>query len=215
MPVRDRFNPGIWYTSDNEWGVPSLRLDNQPSFIEGPTHQWGQISRRSRSVRTWLFYVDDYKFKKVWDDPDSVSRTQATVAGEPNYSSADDMPKARVLWNTYRKRWLSRFWQDQHMGVLVDLNVPSVWDELNLLGVPSGWTAYCTRAADYEIHRLHEQASLARERAGQDIFLVVYSGGKLVRRACLENNWHFVGDHRNELRRLAREKFRKTNNLGD
>jgi hypothetical protein len=143
---------------------------------------------------TWLFYTDDYRFSNLWRDPSSIVNTRAVAVAELNYSTNDDMPRAVVLWNTYRKRWLSRYWQSQGIRVLVDLHVARRYVVENLLGVPSGWNAFATRAYEGVTDEwLDEDFATACKVAGNDNPLfVVYGGGKGTEQKFLERSWIHV-----------------------
>lgn len=190
------------FPSNNQYDIPWLRIQQCPITVRIPAHNWRDISQRSRSVRTWMFYTDDYKFDAIWRSPDKIVRSNAVAACECNYSLNDSTPKAVAIWQTFKKRWLARYWQEHNIGIFVDLNVPRKHDALNMLGVPMGWHAYSTRAADYEIDRLEEQVKLARQRAqSNDLLMLVYSGGKLVRDLCEREELIYIPDPKNEARK--------------
>ena len=66
------------------------------------------------------FYVDDYQFERVWNDPDRyipvVSRFKAVMA--PDFSMYTDFPKAVQIFNHYRKMWCSAYWQEHGVSVI-------------------------------------------------------------------------------------------------
>ena len=73
------------------------------------------------------FYLDDYQFKRVWDDPDRyipiLKRFKAVLA--PDFSMYTDFPKAVQIFNHYRKMWCAAYWQEN--GVTV---IPSIcWSD--------------------------------------------------------------------------------------
>lgn len=72
------------------------------------------------------FFQDDYKFERVWNDPDRyipvLSRFAAVIA--PDFSLYSDMPKACQIFNHYRKHWCAKYWSDRGIKV-----IPSIqWD---------------------------------------------------------------------------------------
>ena len=206
MPAYPTNVPDILFSSDNPEGIPTLLLSQQSPCVLPPIAKWGEVSRRSRGTQCWHFFTDDYKFNGVWKNPLAVSNTRAAQACEVNYSTYDHMPKAMAVYSIYQKRWLARYWQHRGMQILVDLNVAPTWETINLLGVPEGWRAYATRAADRELEALEHQHRLACERAGTDeLVMLVYAGGKHVRAFCEEHNLVHVEDKRNAERRKKRK----------
>jgi hypothetical protein len=69
------------------------------------------------------FFLHDDRFEAAWNRPmvslEVVRRYRAVLT--PDFSLYRDMPLAGQLWNTYRTRWMGRFWQEQ--GLLV---IPTV-----------------------------------------------------------------------------------------
>ena len=59
------------------------------------------------------FFVDDYQFERVWNDPDKYVEKlkQYAVVLSPDFSPYGDMPLATQIWNHYRKRWCAAYWQ--------------------------------------------------------------------------------------------------------
>lgn len=188
--------PDATFPTDNEYGIPTLLPKLQADYVDGIVKGWGTLARKNRHRGTWHFYVDDYKFENVWKHPELVTETLAVTTAEVNWSFNEQTPLAVVLYRIYQKRWLSRYWQSLGFRIFVDLNVPDNFAELNLTGVPRGWRAYATRAADAELDSLLLQAKLAKRHAGTDeILFLVCRGGQKVHEACLKNQWiHIPGD---------------------
>jgi hypothetical protein len=100
------------------------------------------------------------------------------------------MPLAVALYRIYQKRWLARFWQSQGIRVLVDMNVAEVFYDYNLLGVPAGWRAWCTRGYNDRVGNTEQEFELACKHAGTEaILFVVYGGGKIVKQLCGKRGW--------------------------
>ena len=69
------------------------------------------------------FFIDDYRFERLWSDPDGylpVLRQYAGVIG-PDYSTYRDMPKPMQMWNAYRTRALESYWQQQGIEVIPNI----------------------------------------------------------------------------------------------
>ena len=78
------------------------------------------------------FFIDDYQFERVWNDPDRYVeklRKYAAVA-TPDFSPYGDMPMATQIFNHYRKQWVGRYLQDK--GVTIIPTVRASTDERSL-----------------------------------------------------------------------------------
>lgn len=183
----------VVFASTNAWGIPNLDPTMQAVSLPA-VDRWGRRSRhKSRhDGGAFHFYTEDYKFSALWDNPLPVIVAGAAVAIEPNFSTLAGMPKAVALWGIYKKRWLARFWQSQGIRTIVDLNVEPEFDQINLLGVPSGWRAYATRAYEQQhgVKDLLRQFKIARKRAGSDdLLFAVIGGGAETRKLCDTQGW--------------------------
>lgn len=202
LPQLSRWQvPDASFATDNEWGVPLLDLSLQARTLDNPVMKWGTVGRAKRMPGTYHFYTDDYKFSALWDDPTPVVNSGCVAVVEPNFSTGEQMPRAVGLWGIYRKRWLARYWQVYGVRVFVDLNVEPHLNDLNLLGVPQGWSAYATRWLDKcGLEPIEVQYRLAQERAGVDQPLFVVFGGRdRAERACMERSWLWVREHVSEV----------------
>ncbi len=132
---------------------------------------------------TLHFYTVDYRFRALWQNPGRVVKAGCINIVEPNYSVYEQSPLAHAIWQTYRKRWLARYWQHQGIRVFVDLNVSLNYAALNMYGVPKGWLSYATRAYADRVQVLGVEANVAKRWAGtDDILLMVYAGGQGARK---------------------------------
>lgn len=174
----------IWPT-DNEWGVPELRLDRQGSIVP-PVLTWGSRSRKAAMTGTWVFYCDDYKFSALARAPLQLIPTRCHASAELNFSLFEHTPRAEVVWRTYQKRAASRAWQEAGIGVFVDLNVPERHHALCMLGVPRGWSAFSTRGYAGRPEALRDEWALARDWAGDGLILLVFGGGPSIEALCLD-----------------------------
>ena len=200
------------FPSDNEWGIPMLDASQQGCLLPAPFMAWGSIARPTRMPGCYHFYVDDSKFSALWNDPATVLLTQCAAVVEPNFSSGDQTPLARVIWDVYRKRWMARYWQSQGVKLIVDLNVADAFQKVNLIGVPRGWTAFATRYTSRGgIEAIERQAQAAHEHTGVQANVVVYSGGREIRDRCLNRGWQWFPNqaswHRNESKRQSKSSI--------
>lgn len=190
--------PDAVFPHTEKYEIPLLRGDKQGKFADLPVRGWGSVSRQRAFNGTWHFYVDDRKFTAVWKHPETLTQTRALNVVEVNYSLPNQMPFPEALHRLYKKRWLSRFWQDFGIDIFVDLNVDRHYWDLNLEGVPEGWSSYATVSNDLRLSILEEQAALAEARAGGPITLLVYGGVAETAKICEKNNWIHVRQVRNE-----------------
>lgn len=190
------------FLSNNEWGVPQLDINMQCLKQHTLIETWGRNARHNtRMPGMWHFYTDDYRFSAVWKDPDVVIKTGAMAAIEPNFSTSDIHPKAEVLYNIWRKRWLAKYWQFNGVETVVDLNVDMDFWDLNLLGVPKGWKSYATRwyARFDDIDWQFEQAKKHAE--SDDItFFVFQTKTKDVEEVCKQKGWILIPMYSNVMR---------------
>lgn len=197
--------PDALYPSDNEYGIPSLRLDMQALTCNAPVAIWGSGGRARPIKGTCLFYTEDYRFSRLWVDPNALLRTGCPIAGELNFSIYDDTPLAIAAYNVYRKRWVARYWQDNGVRIFVDLNVSARHRSLNLLGVPGGWNSFCTHGYSARVHLIEDELITARMISKRnDPLFVVYGGGRDVVRECQRLGVLHINERSNEVKNVKR-----------
>lgn len=182
------------YSSDNKYDIPSLLMEQQPkSGVLLPFSAWGADSRQKKGIATYCFYVDDYRFEAIWEDPLKVIASGCVDIVEPNLSLFDTTPIAYGLQQIYKKRWIARYWQECGINVYADLNVSQKFIEYNKLGIPQGYNAFATRGYDDRVEVLEKELQVAREISGRDNpNLIVYGGGSKVKEFCTKNNLVYV-----------------------
>lgn len=193
--------PNAIWGSDNALDIPLLDLRMCAPALDAPLVQWGaQVSRKAKRFGgTGAFYTDDYRFEAVWDRPLLPASVGFSTLIEPNFTCTDQMPLALVQYYVYRKRWLGRFWQSAGRYVIVDLNVAPRWYELNLMGVPDGWTAFATRGYSDQLECLEREYQIGQAKAGDKTLLfVVYGGGKRVQAKARELGAIWIPDQRDQ-----------------
>lgn len=66
------------------------------------------------------FFVDDYQFERVWNNPDKyidkLREYEAVLS--PDFSPYGDMPLITQLFNHYRKHWCAAYWQENGINVI-------------------------------------------------------------------------------------------------
>ena len=66
------------------------------------------------------FYVDDYQFERVWNDPmTNIDRLKGfECVFTPDFSLYLDMPRAMQIWNIYRSRLIGQMMERQGLDVI-------------------------------------------------------------------------------------------------
>jgi len=187
--------PDALWPTDNEWGIPVLDPTMQADAVDLPVNVWGAQGRKTRLTNSTLhFYTDDLRFEALWQDPTPVVNAAPVNVVEPNFSTNIQMPRALVLWHTYRKRWMSRYWQSFGIRVFVDLDVHPELQDINLRGVPRGWRSYACymRQSDHRPEELDRFLCIAQHRAqSESVLLLVVGGGPEVQALC-QQRWQCV-----------------------
>ncbi len=69
----------------------------------------------------WIhFYIDDLKFERVWNNPKryiNVFKKYSGIIGF-DFSTYLDIPVAQQIWNMYRNRALSHYFQENDIDVI-------------------------------------------------------------------------------------------------
>ena len=183
------------YPSNNEFDIPTLLTDNMPVHLELPLNPWGAEARYKKGITTYHFYVDDYRFEKLFKDPIALLMSGCKQIVEPNCSIHDNTPKPFALWQIYRKRFLARYFQECGVQVFADLNVSHRFMEFNRLGIPDGYNAFFTRGVSGWQNHLDLCLEQAQRISGLDHpNLNVYGGGKDIEDWCIKNQIAYFGE---------------------
>lgn len=114
------------FSSLNSWGIPDLHPQPENFFDKIPydlvSYPFGQRFNTKRPVLLH-FHTDDYRFESVWSSPykgiQSIERDQIWAACAPDFSLWADWPVVLQLYNTYRARWVARYWQEKTNVVII------------------------------------------------------------------------------------------------
>lgn len=185
----------VLYESNNIFEIPNLLLEMQAGKLELPLSPWGANSRLRKDVVTYHFYVDDYRFEALFKDPINLLTSGCKAVVEPNCSCHDQTPIAWGLQLIYKKRWLSRYFQECGIRVYADLNVSHKFIEYNKMGIPKGYNAFATRGLDGWMESLKSDLQVAQEISGlEKPNLLVYGGGEEVKAFCRKHGLLYVTD---------------------
>lgn len=178
----------------NDLGVPILDITKQCSHVEYPFDIWGRENRSKKGIKTMLFYCEDYRFSHIIQRPEILIEKGIVNAAEINYSVHTNMPFPLALYQTFKKRYVSRYMQEMGLNIMVDLNVPPVWQEMNIQGVPDGWNSYICRGYD-EVEWIIAAHDTAKRKSGKDYpNMVIYGGNQETRNYCQKNGIVYLKD---------------------
>lgn len=183
------------FDSNNDAEVPNLDITMQATECQIPFLCWGEQKRtyNLNNSGTLHFYTDDYRYNAIWEHPEQILKTQPAQIVEPNYSLFNEMPVSFALQGIYKKRWIARAMQERGIRVFVDLNVAQKFYKLNMLGIPMGWSAFCTRGYSDRLLNLEFEYDLAKSWAqGNKLLFVIYGGGSMCKRFAQQNNCIYV-----------------------
>ena len=120
--THDALNLGLLPVEMTEgYNLPVVRADAVPmadSLI--PFNRAKTCIRKDVGVH---FFIDDYQFERVWKSPqlyvEMLKRYRFVCATD--FSLYLDMPMAAKIWNIYRSRLLTAYWQQQGVRVVPTL----------------------------------------------------------------------------------------------
>ncbi|MBK1706079.1 hypothetical protein CKO40_16340 [Halochromatium glycolicum] len=130
----------VW-PSDSPHGIPSLlpqTFDLPPNLRLLPYRS--RLDRLDPTRDRCHFYLDDYRFESTWTRLDIGARHVAGYFATltPDFSLYPDWPLAGQIWNTYRARWLGRYWQAGGLPVIPTVN----WSDTSS-------TSYCSSSRSH------------------------------------------------------------------
>lgn len=110
------------YQSAGKWGVPlvknqNLSLDNIGLIACSDTRANDNAVNRRNGVH---FFVDDYRFKSIYDNPErSLDRyAQYAFLLTPDYSLYADFNLWQQIENVGKNRWVGAYWQSKGLRVI-------------------------------------------------------------------------------------------------
>jgi hypothetical protein len=125
-----------FYEIDNVWGIPTIKKQDHEI---GRIVQWGRKDRDGYGH----FFMEDHQFERVWNTPKKYNNVMKDYDGifSPDFSVVESHPLAVQLFNTYRNRWVGRYYQEQGVKVIPTITWNSeVSYEFAFEGVENGST---------------------------------------------------------------------------
>lgn len=123
----DTLHTHTLYPAQNRYGIPNLL--SQPNPITPPfdllPYRYGEKLRTDRPVLIH-FHTDDRRFESIWHEPSrglrSGQRDNIWAMCSPDFSLWAGYPLALQIFNTYRNRWLGRYFQENGICVIPTVN---------------------------------------------------------------------------------------------
>lgn len=191
----NNYVPDCIFPTDNDAEVPTIRMDMQPEFCDIPFVCFGEQRRtfKMNGCGTLHFYTDDYRFSALYEHPEKILAHNPRNIVEPNFSLFNEMPIAFGLQAIYKKRFIARAMQERGIRVFVDLNVASKFYQLNMLGVPPGYSSFCTRGYSDRLNYLEFEYRMAKGWSGDNpLTFVIYGGGNECKQFAKQNGCIYV-----------------------
>lgn len=101
--------------------MPTIRKsDYIPSSLIG----FNYAKTESRTDCGVHFFVDDYQFERVWNEPErNIERLKKfPCVLTPDWSMYMDMPMALKVWNSFRRQLIGQIWQNAGLTVIPTLS---------------------------------------------------------------------------------------------
>jgi len=185
--------PDCLYPSNNVYEIPTLLIEKQAKDLILPLVPYGVAARSTIGIGTYHFYVDDYRFENLWNNPVKIINSGCKNIVEPNLSLYDTTPISYGLHLIYKKRWLARYYQSEGINVYVDLNVSTKFIDYNILGVPDGYNAFFTRGYKTRLIQLQMELDVAKKISQKETpNFIIYGGGQFIQEFCSKNNCIYV-----------------------
>lgn len=119
----NKLNTDLIFETNNEFGFPVVRTSKDfraEDLIPFHTCKNCRAEDKNKAVH---FFLDDYKFEQVWSRPKDFIQTFKYYGNicVPTFSVWSNQPYALNLFNIYRSRWITRYYQQFDINVLVDV----------------------------------------------------------------------------------------------
>lgn len=102
-----------------KYNIPQIKGSSRKNVEELIGFNYAKTTK-STSGKGLHFFLDDYQFTRVWNDPDkyiSVLKKFDFVLS-PDFSLFTDFPVAMQIYNHYRKHWLAAYWETYGIEVI-------------------------------------------------------------------------------------------------
>lgn len=120
-----------------ETWAPNARIET-----DGVAYLWLHVPKEPLpNPSVFLFYTDDGDFDYLWEDPERALpifakyNTQSVVM--PDFSLYAKSPQAVRIYNAYRSRYVSRYWQERGIAIIPSITAGTDRDlDMIVVGFP-------------------------------------------------------------------------------
>ena len=120
------------------WQMPIIRNNN---YIPDELIGFNYAKSSDRKDVGIHFYIDDYQFERVWNDPEKYLDIlfEYDCILSPDFSLYMDMPMPMKIWNVYRSRQIGAYYQSKGLIVIPTISwaEPETY-EFCFQGIPEG-----------------------------------------------------------------------------
>lgn len=118
----DKLNQSFLFETENKYGFPVVRSSENFQCSDLVGFHLAKSMKSEHKGKAVHFFLDDYKFEQVWTRPRDFINTFLHYGNivSPTFSIWSNQPYALNLFNMYRSRWCTRFFQEFGINVLVD-----------------------------------------------------------------------------------------------
>ena len=119
----NKLNTDYLFESDNKFGFPVVKSSENFSAKDLVPFNLCKSKKKEDMDKAVHFFLDDYKFEQLWTRPVKYIELLKSYKGmiSPTFSVWSNQPYALNLFNMYRSRWCTRFFQEFGVNVLVDV----------------------------------------------------------------------------------------------
>lgn len=131
------YTTDVFFPSTSKWGIPDLREDmlyngpapsstwpyDEKDKVDPQFYVFGEGGHDERVTgKIITFYTDDFRFERIWSESVDTIRTMVPLkplaACQPDFSLWGNDPLAVQMYNLYRARWISRYWQEAGIKII-------------------------------------------------------------------------------------------------
>ena len=125
----DKLNTSVLFETEDKFGFPEVESSPNFSCSDLLAFHMAKNTLVKNSDKAVHFFLEDYKFEQVWTRPRDFINTFMYYGNiiSPTFSIWSNQPYALSVFNMYRSRWCTRFYQEFGINVLVDCR----WSDVN------------------------------------------------------------------------------------
>ena len=107
------------FPMEGKYGIPRLSPVRLPERLDWLPFNCARTDKR-RSAHGIHFFVDDYLFERVWNDPAryALLLSDFRAVMTPDFSLFTDYPLPVQIYNHWRKHLLGAYWQSRGITVI-------------------------------------------------------------------------------------------------